>query len=330
MRFFLIILCFIINCVKSHSQQIKILTIKPGISLRGLSAVNDRVIWVSGSKGTVGKSIDGGNNWKWIAIKGFEKNEFRDIEAFDEMEAVIMCIGDPAYILRTIDGGDNWKIVFKDTAKGMFLDAMEFWNDQSGIAIGDPLNEKFFIARTFNGGRTWQCIPPHHLPEADKGEICFAASGTNLRNLNRQEAVFVSGGMSSNLFIQSRKIRLPIVQGKESAGANSIAIKNKKTFIIVGGDFNQKDSTLQNCIITSDGGKSWRTPEILPQGYRSCVEYVRKKEWITCGINGVDYTKNDGKTFVSISKEGFHVCRKAKKGRVVFLAGSDGRIGRME
>lgn len=330
MRYFLLMLFSLLINTESHSQLIKILTNKSGISLRGLSAVNDRIIWVSGSNGTIGKSIDGGNNWKWIAVNGFEKNEFRDIEAFDEMEAVIMSIGEPAYILRTIDGGKNWNIVFKDSAKGMFLDGMEFWNDQSGIVVGDPLNGKFFIARTFDGGRSWQSIPPANLPEADKGEACFAASGTNVRKLNRQEAVFVSGGISSNLFIQNRKIRLPIVQGKESAGANSIAIKNKNTFIIAGGDFNQKDSTTQNCIITTDGGKTWRTPEIPPHGYRSCVEYIRKKEWITCGINGVDYTKDDGNTFKSISKEGFHVCRKAKKGKVVFLAGSDGRIGKLE
>ena len=36
----------------------------------------------------------------------------------------------------------------------MFLDAMEFWNDHSGIVMGDPIDGKFFIARSFDGGST--------------------------------------------------------------------------------------------------------------------------------------------------------------------------------
>ncbi len=330
MRYSFMLLLAMLFSNKIQSQQIKILITQPNLSLRGLSVVNDNILWISGSAGTIGKSRDGGNTWKWITVKGFDKNEFRDIEAFDEMEAIVMSIGEPAYILRTVDGGDNWSIVFKDTTKGMFLDAMEFWNDQSGIVIGDPVKNRFFIARTFDGGRTWMKIPSNNLPEAKTGEACFAASGTNVRKLNREEAVFVSGGMSSNLFIRNQKINIPISQGAESKGANSIAVKNKNTFIVVGGDFNYKDTVEKNCVITSDAGKTWQYPEIAPRGYRSCIEYIHKKEWITCGPNGVDYTKNDGKTFYSISSEGFHVCRKAKKGKAVFLAGSDGRVGKLE
>ncbi|MEI2750265.1 MAG: hypothetical protein V9E88_16080 [Ferruginibacter sp.] len=190
------------------------------------------------------RSIDGGKNWKWFTVKGFEKTEFRDIEAFDDMTAIIMSIAEPAYILRTVDAGENWNVVFMDSSKGMFLDAMEFWNEQSGIVIGDPINGKFYIARTFDGGRSWQPIPEQYRPVADSGEACFASSGTNIRPLNKQEAVFISGGKKSNLFIRDKKINLPLLQGTESTGANSIAVKNKKSFMVVGGDFNTKDSSL--------------------------------------------------------------------------------------
>ncbi|MBC7934473.1 MAG: hypothetical protein H7Y86_03815 [Rhizobacter sp.] len=61
----------------------------------------------------------------------------------NETTAVIMGIDAPAYILRTNDGENNWQVVFKDITKGMFLDAMEFWNEQAGIVIGDPINGKF-------------------------------------------------------------------------------------------------------------------------------------------------------------------------------------------
>jgi hypothetical protein len=313
----------------TNAQTVKLLTSGTKTSMRGLSAVNDKVVWVSGSNGTVGRSTDGGETWKWIIVKGYEKIDFRDIEAFDEKTAVIMGIDAPAYILKTTDGGENWKLVYNNTTKGMFLDAMEFWNEQSGIAIGDPIGGRFFIARTFDGGNTWRSLPDNNLPIADSGEACFASSGTNIRKLTKAEAIFITGGLTSHVFMRDIKIQVPLIQGKESTGANSIAVKNKKTFMIVGGDFNTKDSSTKNCVLTTDAGVTWKIPEIAPHGYRSCVEYLGKSNWITCGLNGVDYSINDGKTFSWISKDGYHVVRKAKKGKAVFFAGGGGRIGKL-
>lgn len=311
------------------AQKIEILTDSIHSSFRGLSVVNNNIIWVSGSNGTVGKSLDAGKTWKWMTIKGFEKTDFRDIEAFDKNTAVIMGIAEPAYILRTEDGGETWNIVFEDNSKGMFLDAMEFWNIQSGIVIGDPINNRFFIGRTFDGGKTWRGIPEQNKPIADSDEACFASSGTNIRKLNKAEAVFVSGGLTSHVFIRDKRISIPILKGKESTGANSIAVKNKKTMIVVGGDFTKKDDTVRNCVITTDGGVTWVSPKTSPSGYRSCVEYLHKNTWITCGLNGIDMSDDDGLNWQNISKESFHACRKAKKGNAVFFAGNDGRVGKL-
>ncbi len=310
-------------------QSVKILTSGSKTGMRGLSVVNDKVIWVSGSNGQVGRSLDSGNTWKWMTVKGFEKMDFRDIEAFDETSAVIMGIDAPAYILRTSNGGETWDVVFKDDTKGMFLDAMEFWNEYSGIVIGDPLNKRFFVARTFDGGYTWETLPEPNKPLAAEGEACFAASGTNIRKLDNEEAIFITGGKVSNVHVRDKQIKLPLMQGLETTGANSLAVKNKKTWMVVGGDFNKKDSAGGNAAITFNAGKSWTIPVTPPGGYRSCVEFIQKKQWITCGLNGVDISNDDGKTFTNISKEGFHVVRKAKTGKAVFFAGSGGRIGKL-
>jgi photosystem II stability/assembly factor-like uncharacterized protein len=162
-----IFLSLLLICTSVHAQQIKILNTGTNTSIRGLSAVNDKIIWVSGSNGMIGKSIDSGTTWKWIQVKGFEKTDFRDIEAFDENIAVIMGVDAPAYILRTIDGGETWKLVYENKTKGMFLDAMEFWNEQSGIVIGDPINGKFFFFFTFNVGNTCQNILSNKYPSVD-------------------------------------------------------------------------------------------------------------------------------------------------------------------
>src|ERR1043165_4254888 len=88
----------------SFEQKIEVLTSGTKTSLRGLSVVNDNVVWVSGSNGTVGKTLDGGKTWTWMTVTGFEKKDFRDIEAFDGASAVIIAIAEPAYILKTNDG----------------------------------------------------------------------------------------------------------------------------------------------------------------------------------------------------------------------------------
>lgn len=312
----------------SFAQSVDVLTQKEGISLRGLSVVNDKVIWVSGNNGTVAKTTDGGKTWKWMKVKCFEKSDFRDIEAFSQKEAVIMAVGEPAYILRTIDGGENWKVVFQDSTKGMFLDAMKFYDLQIGIVIGDPIHQRFFMAKTADGGKTWQSFEEEQRPMADAGEYMFASSGTNLHFLNKSSWCFVTGGLVSHFVTKTSKKFIPIEQGKEATGANSIAIHQQK-IIVVGGDYTKKDQTLENCVISIDGGKNWMFPNTFPTGYRSCVEFIKGTTWITCGLNGVDISTNDGMDWAAISKESFHVCKRGKKGSTVYLAGANGRIGKL-
>jgi photosystem II stability/assembly factor-like uncharacterized protein len=323
----------------AYSQQpptVTLLTTAPKVSLRGLSVVSDEIVWVSGSKGTVAKSLNGGKTWTWMTVQGYDKRDFRDIEAFDAKTAIIMAVDTPADILKTTDGGKTWKLVYENATPGMFLDAMEFWNINSGIVVGDPVNGRFFVARSFDGGNSWHDIPYAELPKADSGEGCFASSGTNVRNLDRDEACFVSGGPNSRLFIRDKAIDLPILQGKTSTGANSVAVKDHATLhggqhlIIVGGDFAKDTLQEKNCFLTNDGGKTWIAPTSPPHGYRSCVEYIGGKKVLTCGTSGVDISFDDGMNWQLITPTGFHVCRLAKKGRSVFLAGSGGRIARLD
>lgn len=322
----LLIVCTALSA--THAQTVKMLNSGSKASFRGLSVVTDNIVWVSGTSGTVGRSVNGGETWTWMTVTGFEKADFRDIEAFDDKTAIIMGIADPAYILKTTDGGTNWNIVFKDTTKGMFLDAMDFWDEKRGVVIGDPVNGNIFLAQTADGGDNWREMKTNTFP-VDSGEACFASSGTNIRKINYIANVYVTGGKAAHIFIRNEKREMPIIQGSESTGANSIGVKDTHSFIVVGGDFNKKDSVYKNCVITIDGGKTWTVPDIPPHGYRSCVEYLEKESWITCGLNGVDHSTNGGKTWTWISKDSFHAVRKAKKGKAVYFSGGGGRIGKL-
>jgi photosystem II stability/assembly factor-like uncharacterized protein len=321
------LIALLIITSSSIAQQVEVLVEKLPASFRGLSVVSDDVVWVGGSKGTVGRSIDGGKTWTWTTVKGFEAREFRDIEGFDANTAVVLAIAEPAHILRTTDGGKTWATVYENQKKGMFLDAMDFIDDLNGTVIGDPVDGSFFIARTSDGGVTWKEEPSAKLPKIDSGEACFASSGTNIRMFTKSTYGYVSGGTKSRLFINNKPIDLPIIQGTQSTGANSMAVrfgkksKSPDLIIAVGGDFMNDMDRTNNCFYSTDLGKTWKSPTTLPFGYRSCVEFINDTNLITCGLKGVDYSSDEGKTWKNISITGFHVCRRAKRGTKVFLAG---------
>lgn len=320
---------------QKHYPEVRLLDSGTKTSLRGLSVVNDNIIWASGSNGMVARSNNGGKNWKWMTVTGFEKTEFRDIEAFDASTAIILGIGEPAYLLKTTDGGNTWKIVYENNTKGMFLDALDFSDPKNGTVIGDPVDGHFFMAKTGDGGDTWKEIDRADRPVADSGEAFFAASGTNVARLYYHNLYMVSGGKRSRLFIDGEAYDIPIIQGQETTGANSVTVWDEYThnagkhIVVVGGDFNYPDSINKNCLISHNRGKSWSSPQEPPHGYRSCVEYLSKSNLVACGLNGVDYSIDGGRTWKWISHTGFHTVQFAKMGTTVFLVGGNGKIGKL-
>jgi len=318
-------------CQFSNAQEIQMLATGHPVSIRGLSAVDDRVIWVSGSDGTVGLSTDSGKLWKWVQVPGYEHTDFRDIEAFSDQEAVIMGITEPAVLMRTIDGGTTWSTVLKDTGKSVFLDAMDF-SGENGMVIGDPKSGRIWIASSSDLGKTWQKadLPGQNLT-AD-GEAFFAASGSNIKHITKKQWVFVSGGRASCLYEGRNRFSLLVNQGGETTGANSIAINpgNPNQAFIVGGDFSHYTISKGNSVRLNFNPFSQEVPKTPPRGYRSCVEYIDENKMICCGTTGVDISTDGGIHWKGISDKSFHVCTKAKLGQAVFLAGAHGTIAMLK
>lgn len=317
----------------ARSQHIDVLTSGTATSIRGLSVVSDQVAWVSGSHGQVGKSCDRGKTWRWFTVPGFEQRDFRDIQAFDTLTAIIIAVAEPTVILKTTDGGTNWKAVFTDTTKGMFLDAMDFAG-KVGVVVGDPIAGKLFVAFTEDSGNTWQRDTDSKHLEAGAGEAFFAASGSNIKlQINsvthKRELFMTTGGLKSRLFLNGKPMELPIIQGHESTGANSIDVWGNHA-VIVGGDFSKDSLRTGNCILVDLGKKIRMTvPVTPPHGYRSCVVFMSNDTLVACGTSGVDVSYDAGLNWQMISRESFHVCGKAPNSNILFLAGNAGRVARL-
>ena len=314
--------------------------------LRGISAVSEKVAWASGARGTVLRTVDGGRVWQAVAVPGAEALDFRDVDAMSERVAYVLSIGDgPASrIYKTEDSGQTWALQFQNDNPKAFFDAMAFWDEQRGIAVSDSVDGQFVIIRTTDGGRSWTRIPPASLPPALANEGAFAASGTNIAVFGTQHVWIGTGAAARARVLHSRDggsnwtvAETPLAAGP-SSGIYSIAFRDARHGIVVGGDYNKEADAIDNAAVTSDGGKTWRSVTGL-SGYRSVVASLAvargmSQAWIAVGPNGVDLSIDDGKKWQQMSSLGFDtvsVVRGAAGGApVVFGAGANGRIGRLQ
>jgi len=323
------LLIFLLSSPVAMAQQIVQLQTGKPVSIRGLSVVDDSVAWVSGTKGNIAITKDGGKTWAWKPVKGYEKADFRDIEAFSAKEAVIMSSGTPALILKTTDGGENWALKYSKADTAYFFDAMDFFGKSEGWIMGDAINNKFLLLKTPDGGETWNIEP--NQPMAAKGEGGFAASGTCLRTFNKTIYI-VSGGFATNLITANTRdlkwniMPLPFPKSKASQGAFSIAI-GKNSTVITGGDYSNDKRPDSTACYSVDKGLTWQLSAKPLIGFQSCVEYIDKDIFLATGTPGSNITLDGGKTWTKIDDASYNVCRKAKHGNLVLLAGAWGKIG---
>ncbi len=299
-------------------------------SFRALSVVDNKVAWVSGRNGWVGRTQNGGKSWKFYQVKGFEDKGFRSLYAFDNQHAVIANAGAPANILITTNGGAAWKTVYTNTDTAAFFDGIDFWNNQEGLIYGDAINGRMLLLQTTDGGNTWTEIEDR--PVLEDGEVSFAASNTGIRCFDNTKVIIATGGKISRLWLSEdkgttwRTINPPIIQGETTTGTFSLGVVGK-ILNIVGGDYKNPPHTVDHNLHSNDFGATWVTPASTTRGYRECVEYISEDTWIAVGPTGTDISFNNGMNWESLSdEEGFHVLRKARKGTLIIMAGDKGQI----
>ena len=319
----------------TFGQSISLVTLDSRVesSFRGLSVVNQKVVWVSGTGGTVLRTIDGGKNWENISVPNMEKIDFRDVEGFNKNTAIVMGIASPARFYKTTDGGQNWKLVHFDDREGVFFDGMSFWNKNDGIAFSDPVDGQHLLIRTTDGGDTWHEIPKEGFPHKLNPEFGFAASGTGIPVQGRKTVWLGMGGVKSRVFksedggMNWSVAETPVVHGGQSTGIYSVAFKNKKVGISVGGDYTNQ-SIKNTMAYTNDGGATWHLPEKQTHQYRECVAHYRGNIFFAVGPSGFDMTTDNGKNWYPHYWEvnNLTAVAFAKRSNVGFAVGKGGQI----
>ena len=286
------------------AQQWARISVPTTASLRGLNAVSDKVVWASGSGGTVIRTLDGGKNWDVLTVAGAQDLDFRGIHGFDANTAVVLSSGPAekgqAHIYRTTDGGKSWQQVIEENTPGIFLDAVAFWDANHGIVLSDPVNGKFVLFRTEDGGATWKQVSTPTLPPALPNEGAFAASNSCLTVQGKSNVWFATGGASVARVFRSNDggetwqvSETPMHPANASSGIFSLYFSDAQHGLASGGDYQHPESSnLPSIMRTTDGGKTWRPAETTdPAGiyFSSVVEAEdRGKAYvIAAGISGL-------------------------------------------
>lgn len=327
-RLFFLVVILIVSCNSDKKEkeqpkerkafsEVEIRTLlEDSVSIRAIEIMSGGVAF-AGSNGYYGFYNSADNSMK-MNRQQYDSiyPEFRAV-ASTANDFFMLSVANPALLYKTGETG-NMELVYKEEHEKVFYDAMTFWNDDEGIAMGDPVDNCLSIIITRDGGNTWKKLSCDQLPEAAEGEAAFAASNSNIA-VEGDKTWIISGGMKSRVFYSPDKgktwevFETPLVQGESTKGAYSFDFYDEQNGIMIGGDYTAPDGNTGNKAITSDGGKTWKLiSEGKGPGYKSSIRYVpgsRASEIVAVGFTGISYSADKGETWRELSEEGFYTIR---------------------
>ncbi len=243
-------------------------------------------------------------------------------------------------------------ILFLDRQHGLI-----YGDPAIGSPRTNPVEGGYFTFRlrvTSDGGSTWVPAVDPGSGSAGKnlqplpGESLFAASNSAMaanqgwiwlgtskaRILRTPQGAFAEGlcagavdpfsGSCGIPWMNWQSAQAPLASGNDSSGVFSLAFRDQKHGIAVGGDYRRPNEASGNAAFTSDGGERWSAARKPPHGYRSAVAWdAANQAWITVGSNGSDISYDDGKTWQWLDSGNWNaLC-------LPWVVGTQGQIGKL-
>lgn len=302
--------------------------------LQAVSVVDPNVVWVSGTGGTFGVTVNGGASWRTGIVAAAESLEFRDVQGFDAKTAYLLSSGNgpKSRIYKTEDGGLNWQIQYINRDSVAFYDCFAFWDRRNGLAWSDNVGGRFPYVTTRDGGETWE---RQFLDGATAGEGAFAASGTCVVTEGAQAAWVATGaGSESRIFHTPNRgltwthVTTPIVQGTPTTGHTSVAFRSREIGIAVGGDISNNDAFTDNVVLTTDGGATWTLgarPSFPGPIFGAAYVPGASGKVVAVGPKGASWSGDDGRSWQPLDSLNYWSTAFASQ-NAGWMVGPGGRI----
>lgn len=271
-------------------------------------------------------------------VEGAEDLQFRDVAAFDERTAYLMSSGpgEQSRIYRTDDGGGSWRLQYTAEHPDAFLDCMDFWTPERGLAYGDAVDGVPFLLATTDGGERWSRVPAASLPPALEGEGGFAASGTCLQVLDGGLGWVATGNGARARVLRTADfgaswtaVDVPVVSGA-AAGLATIRMDARGRGVAMGGIIGDDSVRSDNVALTEDGGATWTVGGALVMAgpvYGSALSPAGDVV-VAVGPGGMDWSPDGGRTWRSADTLTYWAAALASS-EVGWAVGPGGRIVRV-
>jgi len=300
-------------------------------TLRAVGVTGPNQFHVSGSKGTYAVSDDSGRSWRMATPPGGEALDFRGLAALDPKTMILTSAGDgpagQAKVFRTADAGRTWSLAFETRLPGSFLDAVAFRDARRGFVLGDPIDGRWFLLKTADGGKTWARVDG---PSVEPGEAAFAASNSALFLGPGREVWIVSGGLAKGRIAHSRDdggswdtIEGPLA-GSATAGLFGGLALGKGRALVVGGDYKDELRAGESIALVEELD-IWTPPHEGTPRLLEGVGRLDAKTLIAVGPRGTSLSADDGQSWRQVDQEAFHAI--ACRAGTCVAAGGKGRVG---
>lgn len=301
------------------------------VTLRAVAVVDGQRFHVSGSKGAHAVTEDGGKTWRRAAPPEGAALDFRGVAALDARTAILMSAGDGpaghARLYRTADAGQTWTLAYETRLTGSFLDAVAFRDARRGFVLGDPIDGRWFLLKTADGGKSWTRIEG---PSVEPGEAAFAASNSALFLGPGREVWIVSGGLPKGRIAHSRDdgeswmiVDAPLA-GSATAGLFGGLALGKDRAVVVGGDY-KDELRAGHSIAVAEELDIWTPPHEGTPRLLEGVGRLDARTLIAVGPRGTSVSADNGQTWRQADTEAFHAI--ACRAGTCVAAGGKGRVG---
>ncbi|PIB27776.1 WD40/YVTN/BNR-like repeat-containing protein [Maribacter sp. 4G9] len=315
--FFLIILASCSN--KNEFRKFSTVEVEDvlvdSVSIRAIEFLDQNTLAFAGSNGMYGTvDVPSGRIRTNIMMFDSLTPSFR-AAGHTATDFFMLSIGSPALLYKTGESG-KMELVYTEVGETVFYDAMMFWNDREGLAVGDTVDGCMSIIITRDGGQTWNKIPCSQLPEGIDGEGAFAASNTNIEVIGEQAWIATTTGKIYHTMDKGKtweSTATPMKNDVDTQGIYSIDFDDENLGIAIGGDYTQPEVNRGNKMKTLDGGATWSLiADGQNPGYKSCIQFVPNSDGmgiIAIGFTGISYSPDGGDHWRQLGDEGFYTFR---------------------